>query len=480
MLYALSIDVGTTFTAAAIWRDGRASTLTLGDHADAIPSVLYLRDEDGTFLVGAAAERRAIADPGRVAREFKRRMGDDVPMVLGDQEFTSTELTGHVIRWVADLAAGREGSPPSHVTLTCPASWGDYRRRLMTEAASVAGLDAVGVMTEPGAAATYYASLNRLEPGATIAVYDFGGGTFDAAVLAKTTDGFDLRGVPDGNNELGGVNFDAAVMRMIAADAGITFSPFEFAYPIAAAAQAQLHARAVDAKEALSTDLFVDVPVIMPGMNRTVRITRERFEDAVRDDVLETVDKLRETVEHADVEPAMLSAVLLVGGSSRIPLVAELVRAELGVRTVVDAHPKLAVCLGAAIAAATRVSSPRASRAPALTRPAVPAPQGGSGTPTPGDANVEGPPGLSSVDGGQVAVDLVAAGLTTPLDSPVTPEPAPWVRRRAVSREEPLVVRLAEISGDGRTSSRLKVRLILLILGSIVLISVALWLANLW
>src|SRR4051794_20600893 len=183
--YALGIDLGSTFTAAAIWRDGRAETVPLADRAHSVPSALWLRP-DGVLLVGDVAARRGTIEPDRLARDFKRRLGDDAPLLLGDSELSAQELTGQLIRWVVEKVTEREGGPPAHVTLTCPATWGDYRRRLITKAAEAAKLTDVGLLAEPVAAAVYYASSERLEPGALVAVYDLGGGTFDATVVEKT------------------------------------------------------------------------------------------------------------------------------------------------------------------------------------------------------------------------------------------------------------------------------------------------------
>jgi molecular chaperone DnaK len=151
--YPLGVDVGTTYTAAALWRDGRVQTVPLGNRSHAVPSVVYLR-EDGTLLVGEAAVRRGIAEPGRAAREFKRRLGDDVPLLLGGRSFAAHELTGHVLRWVVDRVSELQGGPPGHIVLTYPAEWGGYRRGLYLEAARTAGFGQVGLLAEPVAAAT--------------------------------------------------------------------------------------------------------------------------------------------------------------------------------------------------------------------------------------------------------------------------------------------------------------------------------------
>src|SRR5436190_6747214 len=134
--YSLGVDIGSTYTAAAMWRDGSVQSVPLGNRANAVPSVLFLRD-DGTLLVGEAAARRAVVEPDRQARDFKRRMGDEVPIMLGGaRTMPAAELTGHLLRWRVDTVAEREGEPPGHLVLTHPAEWGEYRRALLVEAAA--------------------------------------------------------------------------------------------------------------------------------------------------------------------------------------------------------------------------------------------------------------------------------------------------------------------------------------------------------
>jgi molecular chaperone DnaK (HSP70) len=197
MSYGLGVDLGTTFTAAAVARDGRVAMATLGDHTDAVPSVVLIR-ADGTVLTGGAAERRAAAEPDRVARSVKRRFGDPVPVILGGAPYPAAELVAHQLRAVADLVSGREGGRPALVTLTYPASWGPYKRELFAQVPGLAGLGEVRMLTEPEAAAAHYARSAHLDPGALVAVYDLGGGTFDATVLRTAERGFDILGRPQG------------------------------------------------------------------------------------------------------------------------------------------------------------------------------------------------------------------------------------------------------------------------------------------
>src|SRR3989440_10048003 len=147
--FSLGVDIGSTYTAASIWRDGAVQSVPLGNRSNAVPSVLFLRD-DGVLLVGEAASRRAVVEPDRQARDFKRRMGDDVPILLGDDRLMSAaELTGHLLRWVIATVTEREGERPGHPVLTHPAEWGDYRRDLLVAAAGTAGLHDVGLLPEP-------------------------------------------------------------------------------------------------------------------------------------------------------------------------------------------------------------------------------------------------------------------------------------------------------------------------------------------
>ncbi len=395
MSYAVGIDVGTTFSAAAIWRAGTASTVPLGNRAATVPSVLFLRD-DGVMLVGEAAARRAVTEPDRVVREFKRRVGDAVPVVVGDEPFSAAHLTAQMVKWVADKVAEREGGPADYAVLTHPASWGPHRQAVLAEAAATAGLPAAGLLPEPVAAGLYYATQQRVPPGALVAVYDLGGGTFDATLLRKTDDGFGVLGVPLGDDRLGGVDVDHAVLDHVVRTLGPAWPQVDDEDRVGIAALTQVQQAAVEAKEALSSDTAATVPVVLPGTATDVRITRLELERLVAPLVARTLELVRQSCDAAGVTPDQLTTVLLVGGASRMPLVAQMVTNELGRPVAVDAHPKYAVCLGAAIAAAARLhdTSPSAL-APAPAAPAVPA----ALAPTPSRSAPPAPPALPGLPG---------------------------------------------------------------------------------
>jgi molecular chaperone DnaK len=355
--YDLGIDLGTTYTAAAVRRDGRVEIATLGNRAAAVPSVVFLR-EDETILTGEAANRRALTEPDRVAREFKRRVGDPTPLMLGGTPYSAQSLMAKLLHWVMGAVAEREGGPAAHVAVSHPANWGPYKKGLLEEALRLADLHDVTTLTEPEAAATYYASTERIEPGAIIAVYDLGGGTFDVAVLKKTETGFEILGTPEGIEHMGGIDFDQAVFAHVNRSLDGALEELDPSDPAAIKAVARLRADCIEAKEALSSDTDASIPVMLPNLQTEVRLTRSQFESMIRPALSETMDALRRALRSAHVEPDEVTAVLLVGGSSRIPMVAQMVSAELGRPVAVDAHPKHSIALGAAIAAGPAAGVP--------------------------------------------------------------------------------------------------------------------------
>jgi YVTN family beta-propeller protein len=220
----------------------------------------------------------------------------------------------------------------------------------LDQAVRLADLDAVATITEPEAAARYYASNERMETGDIVAVYDLGGGTFDAAVLRKTDLGFDILGSPEGIEHLGGIDIDEAVFGHVARELGDALTELDPDDPATMSALVRLRRDCVEAKEALSLDHEVSIPVLLPGLQTTVVLTREGLENLIRPILGDTIKALHRALRSAEVEPDDLSSVLLVGGASRMPIVAELVTEEIGRRVVVDAHPKHAVALGTALA----------------------------------------------------------------------------------------------------------------------------------
>ncbi len=356
MGYRLGVDLGTTFTAAVVHRPGTAPTVvSLGERAATMPSVLFL-GADGTVLVGEPAERRAVTDPDRVVRRFKRRIGDETPLLMGAEGdgLTAHAIAARMVALVADRVAEQEGGAPDAIALTVPAAWGAHKKELLTAALVREGLLEVTLVSEPAAAALAYADTGRLRAGSTVAVYDFGGGTFDAALLRAETDGrFTPLGSPSGLPNLGGIDFDDAVLAYVLGTAGPQTPGVDLDDPLHVTAMGRLRRECVEAKEALSADTTATVPVLLGAAQTSVRLTRGEFEAMIAGAVEETCTALEAALVSASLTRNNLDRILLTGGSSRIPLVTQLLSARYpGVALERDIDPKLAVATGAVLALA--------------------------------------------------------------------------------------------------------------------------------
>lgn len=349
--YYLAVDVGTSRVSAAIARmspDGSplAVQVPLGRSSDNAPTVAFVTD--GDVLFGDAAERRGSSQPDRLIREYKRRIGDDVPIRAGERTFSPEELYALTIDWAARVAVEREGDTPARLMITVPAAWGEHRSDVVRSALAARGWRDVDVMTEPEAAARHYESTNPLSPGQALAVYDFGGGTFDAVVLRKERSGeVSVVGAPLGIDHLGGADFDDAIVRHIVRAAKVDASSLA-GNAAGRMALAALRRECVDAKESLSFDSEAIVPVILSGAQETVRLTRDEFEIMIADDLERTVSLLEKVIDDAGIDVDDLDAILLTGGSSRIPRVAQLLSEHFDRPIAVDADPKAIIALGAA------------------------------------------------------------------------------------------------------------------------------------
>lgn len=353
--YFLAVDVGTSRTAASTARvgpDGSVLTapFSLGRSSDSAPSAIFAAD--GELLFGEAAERRGLAQPERLIREFKRRVGDDVPIVAGDQRFAPEELYAKMVGWVVDAVAEREGGRPSGISVTVPVTWGGHRSGLVSAALAREISADVRLISEPEAAARHYEATSPLQPGHALAVYDLGGGTFDAVILRKDDDGaVRIVGEPLGIADFGGADFDDIVLRHTIAAAGLSAAALA-SDPAARVGLATLRRECVEAKEALSFDSEAVVPLLVGPVNSTVRLTRSEFEEMIEGGIERTIDVLAGALETAGVQSADLEAILLTGGSSRIPRIAELLSERFDRPIAIDADPKAIVALGAARALA--------------------------------------------------------------------------------------------------------------------------------
>jgi len=358
MTYWLGIDLGMTYTAAALCRPAKGELEThvvpLGSRSPAVPSVLFLA-RDGSLAIGEAAEAYALTAPDRVVREFKRRIGDEIPLLVGGVSWQAHELAAVLVHRVWQRVNEREAELPEGVALSCPASWGPHKISLFEQAVratrigEMTRLGRVELLSEPQAAAIGYASRAQVEVGAQLAVYDLGGGTFDAAVIRKDSPtAFTLLGRPEGIDRLGGVTFDEMLFEHVCAVAGVPLTQIDPNDPRIVPEVARLRRECTEAKEALSVDTETTIPVMLGGMRQRVRVTRGEFEEMIQPELDRTIEALYRALESAAVDGTQLDAILLAGGSSRIPLVSQLISAEFGQAPAIDTDPKVTVAVGAA------------------------------------------------------------------------------------------------------------------------------------
>ena len=342
----LGVDLGTTFTAGAVAVDGHIEPLSLSHRGHSIASVVAVDGDD--VVVGDAAELRIAAEPRSGVREPKRRLGDTTPFVIAGEPYGAEALMGHLLASVVASATERHGSPPDEVVLSHPANWGEYKLDLLRETARLAGVPEAELLPEPVAAALSYVEAGKVSPDDTVAVFDFGGGTFDAAVVQVEAAGCTILGSPEGLERMGGVDLDAAVLAHVNESIGGKLSELDAGDPAVERGMAALRSSCTAAKEALSTDSETSIPVNLPALSTEVRITREELEVALRGRIGDTLSSLDRAVASSGKEYGDLAGILLVGGTSRIPMVAEAVASHTGRPVLRDADAKLAIASGAA------------------------------------------------------------------------------------------------------------------------------------
>jgi molecular chaperone DnaK len=458
--YRMGVDLGTTYTAAALNVDGRVEMLSLGNRATQVASVLYLK-EDGTVLVGETAEYRGAADPTRLTREFKRRIGGVVPIIIGGSPYSPQSLLARVLSWTVEAATQQQGGPPEQVCVTYPANWGPFKQEILEQVLKLAGLKGATTCTEPEAAAIAYASRDRVPAGAKLAVYDLGGGTFDAAVLVREGPGFRLVGTPDGVEHLGGIDFDAAICQHVLDQLGPAVQQLDESDPATLLGLHRLRRDCVTAKETLSSDDDTVIPVALPGIAAAVPITRAEFEEMVRPAIGETVSAMQRALGSAGVTPDELHAIVMVGGSSRIPLVGRELTAAFGRPLALDNHPKHDVAIGAAIRAAGEpagaagipaaasgfVAAPVAGPEQAAATPRSAPPRGSDSWPPPAQGQPGwGPPAATGVP---VAAGWSGGGGTSAPAPPDPHRPDPYHPAYGADPHGPVPAAAAGWSGDG-------------------------------
>jgi predicted MFS family arabinose efflux permease len=334
---ALGIDFGTSNTTAVLRRsDGRVETVMF-DGSPLLPSAVFA-EADGTILVGRDAIDSARQDPARFEPHPKRRVDDGV-VLLGDREIPVGELFTAVLGRVRRECRQILGALPPTIVLTHPAAWGPTRRLVLQEAARAAGLPDVTLVPEPVAAAAYYVAElgNRIPVGSAVVVHDFGGGTFDASVVRRTAQGFDVLAV-DGLDDLGGRDIDQAIVNRLRESVGAGPEWDRLLRPTTAAERRQwrsFHDDVRAAKERLSRNSTADL--YLPVLDREVHFTREELETLTAPLLARAPGIVKGVIRASGLPESAIAGVFLVGGASRMPLAATMLHRELGrPPTVID------------------------------------------------------------------------------------------------------------------------------------------------
>ncbi|WP_412542619.1 Hsp70 family protein [Longispora sp. K20-0274] len=342
----LAVDLGSAHTVAAVRLDAGQVRTLLFDGSPLLPSGVYADPgrghEPGHGLVAGAAARAAAGHPERYEPTPKRRI-DDGDVLLGETSFPVPDVLAVPLRRVATEAARALGTVPATV-LTHPASWGPARRAVLAEAGRRAGLGEVALVAEPVAAAAYFASRRAAPDDRPVAVFDLGAGTLDLAVLAP--DGRTVL-AESGLDDLGGLDIDAALVDHLAASLpGVDWDRLRT--PRTPADYRARHTLWTDvraAKEMLSRTSVAPVPV--PGLAAPAHLTRDELDALAGPLLARAVTATADLLRGAGLVAGDLAGLYLVGGASRLPLVARLLHAGLGVPPVVLEQPELAVAEGA-------------------------------------------------------------------------------------------------------------------------------------
>lgn len=357
MSVIIGIDLGTTFSATAVVRDGVPHIVPQGDER-IIPSVVGFTPQ-GALLVGTPARNQYVLHPDRTVRSIKRQMGQDVSVALGDRSYTPQEISAMILRELKRGVETQIGQPVERAVITVPAYFSDAARQATYQAGEIAGFAVERIINEPTAAALAY-GLDRSDERQMVAVYDLGGGTFDVSIIELDSGVVEVR-ASHGNTQLGGDDFDERLVDFLAERFMQEHTVDPRNDP---RALARLTRAAEAAKITLSSQPFVHVReeylLTEDGrpMHLDVEIARVDFENLITDLVEGTLEALDAALRDASIEASDLSHILFVGGSTRIPLVWEMVYDHTGIEPESSVNPDEAVALGAAVQAAIIAGEP--------------------------------------------------------------------------------------------------------------------------
>ena len=345
----IGIDLGTTNSCVAVMEGGEAVVIPNAEGARTTPSVVAFA-KTGERMVGQVAKRQAITNPDRTISSIKREMGSDYKVNIDNKAYTPQEISAMVLQKLKSDAEAYLGQTVTDAVITVPAYFTDAQRQATKDAGRIAGLDVKRIINEPTAAALAY-GLDKEKADQKIMVYDLGGGTFDVSVL-EIGDGVIEVLATAGNNRLGGDDFDACITKYLVDEfkktEGIDLSTDKVAMQ-------RLREAAEKAKIELSgvTTSNINLPYITADAtgpkHLDVTLTRAKFNELTHHLVEKTVGPVKQALSDSGLKPSDISKVLLVGGSSRIPAVQEMVKTLIGKEGFKGINPDECVAIGAAI-----------------------------------------------------------------------------------------------------------------------------------
>lgn len=347
----IGIDLGTTTTEAAVFRDGKAEMILNMEGNIVTPSAVGL-DESGNFVIGEKARAQFLMAPERTAIEVKRKIGSGERIRLGRQSFTPVDLSARLLEYVRRYACEYLDEEIDRAVISVPAYFDDVQRQEIVEAGKRSGLTVERIINEPTAAALSY-GIDHMEEESHIMIYDLGGGTFDVTILELFEGVLEVK-ASSGDNQLGGKDFDERLIRWLC-------GRFEKRHGISLEgntyALARLKEQAEQCKIALSTqeEAAIRIPLLAErdGMPLALEetVSRRQFEELTRDLVDRTHAPIQVVLDDSKIRPEDLKLVLLVGGSTRMPMVSHDIEAFLGMEPKTEIHPDYSVAEGASIQA---------------------------------------------------------------------------------------------------------------------------------
>jgi molecular chaperone DnaK len=344
----LGIDLGTTFSCMAIMEAGKPIVIPNAEGGRTTPSVVAFT-RDGERLVGSLAKRQAVTNPVRTIQSIKRRMGTSEKVTIDDKSYTPQEISAMILQKMKIDAEAYLGETISKAVITVPAYFNDAQRQATKDAGKIAGLDVLRIINEPTASALAY-GIDK-EHDVTVLVYDLGGGTFDVSILTLGDGVFEVKAT-SGNNHLGGDDFDKRVMDWLVEEFKKKEGVDLKSDPIA---MQRLRDAAENAKIELSQKMktTINLPYITSTPSGPkfldTDLSRAKLEQLIGDLVESTVQPVRQALADSKMKPEQIDHVLLVGGSTRVPLVQETIKKILGKEPDKGINPDECVALGAAI-----------------------------------------------------------------------------------------------------------------------------------